>query len=587
MHENNGACNFMIASTHWKNRDSLCSGLISQKSKLELANKLDLSPTLVEILCSRGYNTLKEIDEFLSPHLRYLNQLNTFQELNHCASIIADCLLENKKCLVWGDYDVDGITSTTLVLDVLENHGFLAEFHIPTRKDEGYGLNIAQIEKYAKEGIKLLITVDCGISDCAEIKRARELGITVVISDHHLPPPTLPDANGICNPRIQNGLCPHLAGVGVAFYLMSAVNNILEKHTGHKFDMREVLDLVALGTLADMVYLSKQNRILVKNGLLKVGSANRLGIVALKKVSDLNATAPLTSGQIVFKLAPRINAAGRMAEGSIAVNLLRTKDYDEALTIANNLNKINLERKQKEIIIQAEAREEALKYDNSHSLVLFKKDWHSGILGIIASRMVNEFNKPTLILCQDANTVKGSGRSIAGFDLHNALTKFEDILLRYGGHKLAVGLQLNEENLEELRARFEQHFIEDMGEEKLKATTLIDRELDFATVSDFTFLKELELMQPFGTGNAEPTFAINNLIIKGYKIFGRNKEHINLELLDTATNITLRAKLWHKAKYFSAASLNKAFKMAFSVTIDKYNGIANISLNVKDYAIVE
>ena len=383
-----------------------------------LARELSISPLLLDILWRRGLDSPEELDAYLSARLPDLVPPSRWPQFPQAAEVISKGLLDGKKLAVWGDYDVDGITSSTLVLDVLEAHGLDALWHVPDRRSEGYGLNIPAIEELAAQGCGILLTVDCGISDMAAVARARELGMTVVVSDHHLPPPELPPADAICNPRLgpeDDMPCPHLAGVGVAFFLMAAVNAALAPHTGRRFKMDRVLDLVALGTLADVMRLGGQNRILVRGGLDKLAEAARPGIAALKTVSGSDAAARLNAGQVVFRLAPRINAAGRMGAADTALQLLRSKDHVEALRLAQHLDALNTQRREEEERIWAAAREQAhrqLEQRQRPALVLYGGDWHPGIVGIVASRIVEEFYRPTIILCDDNNMMKGSGRSI-------------------------------------------------------------------------------------------------------------------------------------------------------------------------------
>lgn len=560
---------------------------ISPQQRAAWAERLEVSPVLVDILLLRGCTSLEDMDVFLSPHLRLLAPLNQWPGVAESADILSQCLIEGDPFLVWGDYDVDGITATALVLDVLESHGIQARSHLPDRRGEGYGLNIPMVEKFAAEGIKVMLTVDCGISDVEAITRARELGITVIISDHHLPPPVLPPAHAISNPRLAPCPCPQLAGVGVAFFLMAAVNARLEAHTGRRYDMRNVLDLVALGTLADVVRLAGQNRILVKNGLLKITNPLRPGMAALKAISGFAVSAALGGGQVVFSLCPRINAAGRMGLAELALGLLRAKNHEEAAPIAQKLDQLNTERRTEEERIQKEARLEALKYADKASLVLHGKNWHPGVIGIVASRIVDEFYKPTLILCDDADSIKGSGRSVSEFDLHCGLTDIADMFLSYGGHKQAAGMRLEAHRLEELRQRFETTVCAAIGSEALSPTVKLDGELDFARASDLVFLQELELLQPFGSGNAEPVFASPPLLVKNRRVFGRGREHLNLELLDKSTGITLHAKAWRQAETLPDTLKGACIRLAYAPRIDTYNGISNVDIRIKDWKIAE
>lgn len=558
-----------------------------EKQRTAWAESLEISSVLVDILLLRGCASLEDMDVFLSPHLRLLAPLEEWPGLVEAADILSQCLIKGEPFLVWGDYDVDGITASTLVLDVLEGHGIAARHHLPDRRQEGYGLNIPMLEKFAAEGIKVILTVDCGISDVEAVSRARELGMTVIISDHHLPPPLLPPAHAISNPRLAPCPCPQLAGVGVAFFLLAAVNAKLSAHTGQRFDMREVLDLVALGTLADVVRLAGQNRILVKNGLLKIASTTRPGMAALKVVSGFNAAAALGGGQVVFSLCPRINAAGRMGLAGMALALLRTKTHEEAAQIAQKLDALNTERRAEEDRIQKEARIEANKYSDQASLVLHGADWHPGVIGIVASRIVDEFYKPTLILCDDAGCLKGSGRSVAEFDLHAGLTEIADLFLNYGGHKQAAGMRLETHKLEELRARFEDTVRATLGPDPLAPTVQLDGKLDFAQASDLVFLQELELLQPFGAGNAEPVFESPRLLVKNRRVFGRSHEHVNLELKDESTGVSLHAKAWRQADTLPENIKGAYIRLAYAPRIDTYNGIANVDIRIKDWKIAE
>ncbi|WP_300786253.1 single-stranded-DNA-specific exonuclease RecJ [uncultured Desulfovibrio sp.] len=553
------------------------------------AEALSISPLLLDVLWRRGFTCRESIDAFLSSRLQQLTPPQDWPQLPEAAALLSDALLAGKKLAVWGDYDVDGITSTALVLDVLEHHGVEAVSHIPDRRSEGYGLNTAGIEALAAAGCGILLTVDCGISDAAPIARARELGMTVIISDHHLPPDDLPAADAICNPRLMaesDCPCPHLAGVGVAFFLMAAVNARLAARTGRRFRMDEVLDLVALGTLADVMRLTGENRILVRGGLQRMAMTTRPGMAALKVVSKFDAAARLSAGQVVFRLAPRINAAGRMGHGRVALDLLRSKDHLEAAALARELDALNSERQQKEERMVQEARQqvrELLAVRPRAGLVLYGADWHPGIVGIVASKIVEEFYRPTIILCEDQGAVKGSGRSIREFDLYEGLGQASAHLLRFGGHKLAAGVRLELAHLEDFRRDFEQAVEKALGPEPLVPSLVLERELDFATAGDLCFLKELELLQPFGPGNAEPVFASPELVIRDRRPLGANREHVLLKVRDTLSGVTLTAKAWRMGEQFPPSCVGSRVRLAYTPRIDTYNGIASVDIAIKDW----
>lgn len=579
-----------------------------------LLERLGVSATLLRLLRLRGMDEAAAIDAFLTPNLRLLSPPERWAGLPEAAQTLCTAIMEGKKLAIWGDYDVDGITATALALDVLEHHKVPVTFHLPDRMSEGYGLNLAGIDALADAGVAALLTVDCGISNVDAVAHARERGMTVVISDHHLPPPDLPPAHAICNPRMGDNPCPHLAGVGVCFYLMAALNTLLAPHTGLRFDMREVLDLVTLGTLADMVRLSGENRILVKNGLLKVAEARRPGLAALKAVCKYAFNATLGAGQVVFTLAPRINAAGRMGMPDTALQLLRSRSLHEAEGLADKLDAMNTERRLEEERIFNEAREQAQNSTGRMGLVLYGAGWHSGIIGIVASRIVEEFHKPTLILCDDArggdlppeamadaetalvsadtpsNTpaatparrIKGSGRSVPEFDLFAALTALSDLFYGYGGHRLAAGMSLPPENLDALRERFDQVVRAALGDTPVTPTLLIDGELNFAQASDTTFLRELEMLQPFGTGNAEPVFASPPLKVVNRRPLGHSGEHVILDLQDTTTGVRLSAKAWRMAGQLPPTVQGRHIRLAYTPRIDSYRG-DSIDIRIKDW----
>ena len=546
------------------------------------AGQLEISPLLVMLLAQRGHTSLEAMRLYLNPGLKHLAPLSEWPGLLEAAALLVEKLCEGAKFCVWGDYDVDGITSTALVIDFLTAHGFACTHYIPNRLTEGYGLNCEAISRLAEEGVTLLLTVDSGISDLEAIAHAKALGMTVIISDHHLPAETLPPADAIVNPRLASCPCPSLAGVGVAFFLMAATGKALEGRGYPRRDVRTLLDLVALGTLADVVDVGGQNRILIKNGLLTISEGLRPGIAALKSICNFSPAAGMGAGQVVFSLAPRINAAGRLGSSEAALSLLLCKDILEAATLAENLSNLNRKRREEEDPIFAAAMEQAGQQvkNNVLGIVLYGENWHPGVIGIVASRIVEKYHRPAVVLTATQGFLKGSGRSYGAFNLHDAFTQCADILRGYGGHRMAAGLSLYHEQLEEFRARFNALAGESFGRAEPEGVCLIDAFLPFELAADFTLLKELEMLQPFGSGNAEPVFASPPVRIM--RITNR-PGFCMLDLLDPSSGITLRAKAWRDLASFPAAMKGQFIRVAFSPRIDRYNGVATVELRLKDW----
>ncbi|MEF2145206.1 MAG: single-stranded-DNA-specific exonuclease RecJ [Desulfovibrionaceae bacterium] len=547
----------------------------------EWARELGVSPLIVDILANRGLSGLGEMDRFLSPGLRHMANPACIPGLEQAARTLAEGLERGLPLAVWGDYDVDGVTATALVLDFLGQHGYQAEHFLPNRLEHGYGLNTEGVRELYDRGIRLLLTVDCGVSDHAPIALARELGMTVVVSDHHLPGADLPQADALCNPRLADNPCADLAGVGVAFMLMVALNKLLP---GDPVDVKPLLDLVALGTIADVVSLTGQNRILVKNGLLIIKEAHRPGVAALKEASGFDRFAELGAGQIAFGLAPRINAAGRLGNPQIALDMLLAPNLEAARPLAQQVDGMNTERRSEEEAILAEAlaqaEEQLARQPSPLGLVLMAPHWHPGVIGIVASRVVEAHNRPALLLCQEEFVLKGSGRSISEFDLHHGLECCADLLAGFGGHKQAAGLSLAPENLDALRQRFHEAVIEQIGDKPLTPSLKVDGELKLSEI-DFNLLKNLELLQPFGMGNPEPVFASPPVQVREHRNFGKN--HVRFTLADPEAKVVLPAKAWRMADKFDRDMKGSNMRFAFTPKIDRYKGIPKIELRIKDW----
>lgn len=552
-----------------------------------LADELAISPILLKILWNRGLCSAHAINDYLSPSLKNLTQPALWPHIPRAAKIIAEALTSGKKLAIWGDYDVDGITATALTLDVLEHHGFKPLYHLPDRLKEGYGLNKEYIKELAKLGCEVLLTVDCGISDVEAIAFAESCGIKVIVSDHHLPPEELPSAEIFVNPRMKgNWPCKNLAGVGVAFYLMAGVNALLAPITGKRYRMDNVLDLAALGTLADVMELEGQNRIIATAGIRHMDRPSRPGIAALKIASGFALGASLNSTQTVFCLAPRLNAAGRMGHPDLALNLLRSTDYLQARELADQLEVCNNLRKTEENRMYKEAREQAYDLLEKHDyrgLVLYGADWHPGIVGIVASRIVEEFNRPAIVLCEDNGYYKGSGRSLPEFDLYLGLRNAASELISFGGHKQAAGVRLAPENLGRFRVKFSNAVRGILGEGIYTPTLVLEGELPFCNAANEKLINEINFMQPFGQGNPEPIFASLPVEIIERRLLGPSGNHVQLTLRELDSGRELKAKAWRRAKEFTDDVMKRPIRIAYTPQLDFFNGIANIDLSIKDW----
>ena len=545
---------------------------------------LGVSPWLAALLWERDLGGFTAMDEYLTPGLKGLVPPKDWPGVPEAAVRLAAAARAGKKIVVWGDYDVDGVTATALCSEVFAWHGVRVETHIPHRAGEGYGLNIPALESLAGQGMAVLLTVDCGISDVEAVARANELGVEVIITDHHLPGPELPNAHAICNPRLPGAPYGYLAGVGMVFFLMAEVNGLLSEAAGNgaaRPDIRRVLDLVALGTVADMVDLNGQNRILVKNGLLVLAEGGRPGLAALKSRSGYAPTAVLDSGQVAFGLAPRLNAAGRLDRADAALALLMCQDHAEAARLAENLDMMNIERRGEEERAGEEALTQARMNCAAPAFVLFAPHWHPGVMGIVASRVVEVHHKPCLVVCEQDGLLKGSGRSISAFNLYEGLTACADLLLRFGGHHQAAGFSLAPGNLEALRARFCQVVAAGLGEEPILPRLFLDGHLSFAEASRLDLVKELQLLQPFGMNNPEPVFASPPLLLKGIRPFAH--KHVTLELCDEEAGITMRAKAWRSLGHFPSQFVGRKLQIAYSPRLDAYNGVTSIDIHLRDW----
>jgi len=506
-----------------------------QKSSCEmvgkLQNELPLSLHIIQILLNRGYKTVEEIKDFLSPSLDNLSDPFIFSDMNKATDRIIKAIKEKEPILIYGDYDVDGISSVVLLVRNLHKLNANPYYYIPHRIREGYGISEQSIRSIKERGFKLIITVDCGINAASEIRLAKELGMDVIVTDHHTPKNNLKDAFAIINPKEKDEKYPfkELAGVGVAFKLLEA---LLVKIKREREELLKDLDLVALGTIADIVPLTKENRILAKRGIETLNRTDKTGLLALIQKSGLKKE-NIGTYEIGFVLGPRLNASGRLDTAVKSVELLLTEDRERAWEYATFLDETNKMRQELHKKVMKESIEiiKRERYDKGiNGIVLAKKDWHEGVVGIAASKIAEKYSRPTILISTAGEFGKGSGRSIKSFSLLDALGTCKEYLTKYGGHRYAVGLTIEKGMIPEFRNAFNRVVKKELKEEDLIHELKSDCILPFKDI-DKKLISDLKKLEPFGIGNPQPVFVTENIDFVGYpRIVGTN--HLKIKARD-------------------------------------------------------
>ncbi len=544
---------------------------------LHLARELGAPTAVAHALVNRGVVSVEGARRFLEPALEDLHDPFVLRDLDRAAARILRAIEHGERILVHGDYDVDGITSTFLLYVTLRDLGGRVEYRIPHRTRDGYGLSLESVEEARRRGCTLIVTVDCGVTATEPVARARATGIDTVVTDHHEPPAELPDACALVNPLRPD--CPYpfkaLAGVGVTFKLAEA----LLRGRGGLERAREFLDVVALGTIADVVPLVGENRVLARLGLDHLNRGERVGLRALAEVAGLGGKR-ITSGQVAFVLAPRINAAGRMGNAEQGVRLLLARDLSEARACAESLEEDNNRRRQfdEEALNEAAGRVESeLGWPHCASILLWSDTWHPGVIGIVASRLVERFQRPTVLVVLDGERGRGSGRSLPGLDLNRLLGECSDLLEAYGGHAFAAGLTVSRDHLPELRQRLEALVRERLAPADCLPRLAIDGDLVLSDC-DLELVEWLERMSPHGLDNPEPLFRVSDVAVDSVSAVGGGK-HLRLTVRDgTGTAEAIGFGLGERA-----AALGRAGRcdLAFIPSLNEWMGETRIQLKVK------
>ncbi|TCL65263.1 single-stranded-DNA-specific exonuclease RecJ [Hydrogenispora ethanolica] len=547
----------------------------------ELAERLGISALLARLLVNRGLSDPQAAQLFLAPTLNQLHDPFQFQMMQRAVERIGRAIRDQEYVLIYGDYDVDGITSVSLMIRVLARllPGKLL-YYLPKRLEEGYGLHLSSIEKALARGVGLIITVDCGITAVEEAAYLAERGVDLIITDHHESQETLPAAYAIIDPKLPGEGYPfqQLAGVGVAFKLLQGVATAFPEIRERLFSN---LDLVAFGTVADIVPLLGENRVLVKYGLMQLQKTENIGLQALIQTAAL-ADRAITSGHIGFVLAPRVNAAGRMGNPSIGVRLFLTNDPVQALDLAKQLEKENLNRQSTENQVLTEAQQmlaAAPELAEEYGLVLAGEGWHLGVIGIVASRLVEIYNKPVILIGLDGAEGRGSGRSIHGFNLFNAIDHCSGHLIRFGGHEFAAGLSIAREQIPGFRQAFQEYAKAHLTPENLRPMLNIESLLDLNRVT-LDLARELEMLAPCGPANPTPVFGCRAVRLVDYKGVGENGKHLKLRVSDQ--QVTREGIGFNLGFVLDELASTSELDLAFSLEENHWNGSVQIQLNLKD-----
>lgn len=561
-----------------------------QKLESELGRRFSSVAPVGELLVQRGIRSVAEAEKFFHPSLRDLHDPFLMPDMDKAVERLNRAMGSKERIMVYGDYDVDGTTAVSLVYRYLQNFYSEIEYYIPTRYDDGYGISESVIDEADERGVKLIIILDCGIKAIEEIKYAKEKGIDFIICDHHVPDDELPPAVAILNPKLEGSTypCSHLSGCGVGYKLMQAFS--ISNGIGTA-ELESMLDLVAVSIAADIVPMVDENRVMAYHGLKRLNSNPNMGLRAIIRICGLGGK-EISISDVIFKIGPRINASGRMQSGGEAVELLTARDVKEANEKALAIDQYNKDRKEldKRITEEANAILEKRGEMNSQkkSIVIYNKDWHKGIIGIVASRLTELYYKPSVVLTLSNGLATGSSRSVQGFDVYRAVDSARDLLENFGGHTYAVGLSLKEENIPEFTRRFEEYVAANILPSQLTPQLDIDAIISFSQITP-EFVSMLRLFNPYGPGNQKPVFCSRNVKDFGTgKLVGKNLEHIKLELVDNTSGKVFNGIAFNMAKYFDHIHAGKPFDICYTIEENKHrNASSTLQLLVKQIHLRE
>ena len=554
----------------------------SQEIAKSLAKELDIDPTLGKLLLDRGIKTADEARAFFRPQLTSLLDPFLFRDMAVAVKRLNDALGRKERILIYGDYDVDGVTAVALVYKFLLQYYSNIDYYIPDRNDEGYGVSLRGINYAEETGVKLIIVLDCGIKAIKEVQYAKERGIDFIICDHHVPDDELPPAVAILNAKRADATYPYgdLSGCGVGFKLIQA----FAKNNGIPFsELIPLLDLCAVSIASDIVPIMGENRILAYHGLRQLNQSPCVGLKAIIEICGLDGK-EITLSDVIYKIGPRLNASGRIGNGSASVELLIAKEAELAKQKAAQINHYNEQRKDLDKVMTEQANQivASLVHKSDHkAIVIYNEEWHKGIIGIVASRLTEIFFRPAIVLTRDGDVAVGSARSVAGFDIYKAIESCRDIMENFGGHTYASGLTLRTENVAEFKRRFEEYVDNNILPEQTAATLEIDAMLDFQDITR-KFFNELKRFQPYGPNNTKPRFCTRNVYDYGTsKVVGRNQEHIKLELVDNKSDIVMNGIAFGQSSQARYIKTKRSFNIVYTIE-DNNHKRGEVQLQIED-----
>lgn len=554
-----------------------------EKNKKVLAEELGVSPVLAQLLIQRGITTFDEAKKFFRPQLSDLHDPFLMKDMDKAVNRLNQAIANKEKILIYGDYDVDGATAVALVYKFLRQYTTHLDYYLPDRYVEGYGVSYQGIDYAANNHFSLVIVLDCGIKAVEKIAYAKEKGVDFIICDHHKPDDKLPQAVAVLDAKREDSTYPYgeLSGCGVGFKLMQA----FAQNNGIPFsELIPLLDLVAVSIASDIVPITGENRILAFHGLKQLNASPSLGLKSIIHICSLD-DKEITISDIVFKIGPRLNASGRIQSAAEAVDLLVTKDAYLAKEIAMKIDAYNQERKNLDKSITEEAIGILQNYpdlSDKRGIVVYNEEWHKGVIGIVASRLSEEYYRPVVVLTRSGSLATGSARSVPGFDIYKAIESCRDLLENFGGHTYAAGLSMKMENLEAFTRRFEDYVAENIQFDQMIPTIDIDAEIKFQEITP-KFFRILKQFNPFGPENNKPVFCTRRVFDYGTsRLVGRDQEHLKLELVDSHSENIMNGIAFGMSEHNDHVKSFNPFDICYHIEENTYNGSTSIQLLVKD-----